>query len=479
VIPVSTADEVRRMDAAVIDGLGLPSTALMELASSAVARQVRSLHRGGRVVVATGGGNNGGDGWAVARWLHGWGLDVAVWPVQEPRSDDARCMARVARAAGVPTTQGPDDASLLVDAVLGTGLSEAVRDDIDAALERLRDHAAPVVAVDLPSGLHADTGAALGAVPRAELTVTFARAKRGLYAGEGPDLAGRVVVADIGLGAATGARERATSFLVEPDDLRWPVRAPGAHKGDAGHLAIVAGSEAMAGAAVLACLGALAAAPGKLTLVTARGALPRLGLLPPEVMVRTSGDAVLDELPDLSWADAVVAGPGLGGGEPLPAGLASGLQRWWADSEVPTIYDADALPTTAPTSGRPRVLTPHPGEAGRLLGTSARGIQADRFSAARELSRRGVALLKGRYTLIDDGRHTRINPTGSATLATGGTGDVLSGLIGALLARGVAPLEAATTAAWVHGRAGELLPEGSTASDVASALGRAATSPGT
>lgn len=471
--PVSTAAEVRELDRRVIEGLGLPGIALMELASRHVAVAVARHHdadarRG--VVVACGGGNNGGDGWAVARWLRGWGYPVSVWAVRAPSTEDARTMAAVARAAGVPEVDGPDGAGLLVDAVLGTGLEQPVRAGLDEALAALGAVGRPIVAVDLPSGLHADTGQALGHVPTAVRTVTFARAKRGLYAGQGPACAGRVEVVDIGLDAATSPEALRSVGLVEADDVPWPRRARDAHKGHSGHLAVVAGSEAMAGAAVLTCRGALAAGAGRITLVTARDALPRLGALPPEVMVRLGGDRVLDELPDLGFADAVVAGPGLGGGEPLRPVLHDALAAAWQEATRPMLYDADALVCTAPTACRERVLTPHPGEAGRLLGCTAREVEADRYAAVHALARRGVALLKGPFTLVADGALTTINPTGSPALATGGSGDVLAGIVGALLARGLPSERAARTGAWFHGLAGERLREGDGAGALAPAL---------
>ena len=481
-IGVSTAAEVRELDRRVIEDLGLPGIALMELASAAVARAIRNHHldaarRG--VVVLTGGGNNGGDGWAVARWLHGWGIPVRVWPIAEPRTDDARTMAAVARAAGVLEVDGPGDPGLVVDAVLGTGLTQPVRGPAVSALQRIVAWGGPVVAVDLPSGLHADTGAALGPLPRAVRTVTFARAKRGLYAGAGPAHAGEVEVVDIGLSAATPPTSLWEAALLEPSDVPWPERPPGAHKGTSGHLAVVAGSRAMAGAAVLCCQGALAAEAGKITLVTAEGALPRLGALPPEVMVQLLPGDRLEALPDLSWADAAVVGPGLAAGIGLGGSLRAHLEELWQQAALPVVFDADALPAArAPAAAAERVLTPHPGEAGRLLGWSAAEVQRRRFEAVRDVADHagGVALLKGRFTLVDDRTLVTINPTGGPALASGGTGDVLAGMIGGLLARGLPASHAARTAAWWHGRAGEALGRGGRASELPAALATLATS---
>lgn len=481
--PVATAAEVRAWDAAAIEGLGLPGVALMEVASRAVAVALRSRFpeqaRAG-VVVVCGPGNNGGDGWGVARWLLGWGLPVSVWPVAEPRTADAACMAAVARAAGVPEVHALGRPALVVDALLGTGLSRAPSGAIAAAIEAINAWGAPVAAIDLPSGLASDTGAAAGAVVRAQLTVTLASLKVGLLCEPGASLAGEVEVADIGLGVVA----RPTSaYLLEASDLqgRWPRRAAADHKGRSGHLAVVAGSAAQAGAAILCCAGALAGGAGLVSLIAPAGAAPRLAALPPEVMVRFVGEGSrLERLPvyALQGATAGVAGPGLAGGEGVLApGLAADLARLWAEDARPWLFDADALAVPRSLAGAPRVLSPHPGEAARALGLSVAEVEADRIAAARALAAEGAAvLLKGRHTLVHaPGAALSFNPTGASTLATGGSGDVLAGLIGALLARGTPPVLAAQLGAWAHGRAGEILAArhggaGVRASDIAAAL---------
>jgi ADP-dependent NAD(P)H-hydrate dehydratase / NAD(P)H-hydrate epimerase len=318
----------------------------------------------------------------------------------------------------------------------------------------------------------------LGRCVRAVRTVTFARTKLGMWVGEGPARCGAVDVVDIGLAASTSGAERAAAEIPGWDDLGplWPGRPDAEHKGAHGHLLVVAGSAAMVGAAILTCRGALAAGIGRCTLVATRAMRPRLAALPPEVMVLDGGEGdVLTDLPDTGPYDALAVGPGLGGGAPLPGALARALGALWASDPRPCVFDADALPcTSAPGEGSgPRVLTPHPGEAGRLLGTSSREVQADRIAAAARLAERGVALLKGQNTVVAAGGAAlpSLNPTGSGALATGGSGDVLTGVIGALLARGLPARDAARLGAFVHGRAGEQLtalrPDGWTASDVA------------
>ncbi len=487
--PVSTAAQMRALDAAVIEGLGLPGIALMELASRGVADVVRALQPTGTVLVLCGPGNNGGDGWAVARWLHGWGLAVQVLPLGEPTTGDAGAMARVARAAGVAVVDDPREPALVVDALFGTGLTRAVSGRAADLLRSLQG--VPTVAVDIPSGLHADTGERLGPALRADHTVTFGRPKLGMFLRDGPALCGRVHVVDIGLCAATADGERVAAWLVEEGDARVPDRPVGAHKRAVGDLLVVAGSAAMAGAAVLACEGALAAGIGLIRLLAPRGAWPRLARLPAEVMVQDGGPGdVVSEMPLASELDrysAVVVGPGLGGGQPLAPELRDRLARWWVDAPVPLLFDADALVATGalPAERRARrLLTPHEGEAARLLGLGAGAVAADRIGAVDALKVRGTTLLKGPNTLVADDLALSINPTGHPVLATGGSGDVLAGFVGALMARGLSAGDAARTGAWRHGRAGEQLaacrPEGWSAGDLPAALRQGwATSVGT
>ncbi len=475
---VGRGDEVRHAEAELIDRLGLPGIALMELAARGVADAVRDHHldeaRAG-VLVVTGAGNNGGDGWAVARWLHAWGLPVTVWPVSEPRpGSDAATMAGVTRRLGVREVDHIEAPGLIVDAVFGIGLDRPVEGRYRDVLTRLDAHAAPVVAVDIPSGLCADRGVVLGCAIRAARTVTFGVPKRGFYGPEGPSRVGAVQVVDLGLQVADVEAEVPERAALARS---WPLREAGAHKGSSGHLLVVAGSRPMAGAAELVCRGALRAGAGLVTLCSPRGALARLGNLPAEVMWLEGGPAdVLQELDDLGGqGTAVAAGPGLGGGQPLPESLARGLAALWTDDARPVVYDADALPCTSERPAGARVLTPHPGEAARLLGTDVPAVQGDRFAAASALQTRGTVVLKGPHSLVASRAHPlSINPSGAAVLATAGSGDVLTGVVGALLARGATARDAARCGAYVHGLAGEILrarrSDGWTASDIAAAL---------
>ncbi len=477
---VCTAAQARELDRRVIEDLGLPGIALMEIASRGVAEAVRDHHadpaRQGTVVVC-GGGNNGGDGYAAARWLHGWGFPVSLLPLTDRSTGDAGVMRDVCRKMGIPEIKTLGDAGLLVDAVFGTGLSRAPSGPYLEIIEAIAAHPADVVAVDLPSGLSADTGAPLGVCVPAKRTVTFGRLKAGHLGEPGADLCGIVDVIDIGLQASSPSN-LAIAEIPEPTDLSWPTRSAAGHKKSSGHLLVVAGSRAMSGAAILTCRGALAAGAGLVTLLAPRSA--RLAGIPPEVMVIDGGQGdVLSTIDaDLSAFTAIATGPGLGGGEPLTPTLLQALKRLWRDETLPVVFDADALVATGEKAGGPRVITPHAGEAARLLGVSAAAVQGDRFRLAPKLATACTALLKGRNSLIATaGARTSVNPTGGPVLATAGSGDVLCGVVGALLARGQTARNAAVLGAYIHGAAGDILAEersqGWTAGDIADALPRA------
>lgn len=480
--PVSSAEQSRALDAHVIQTLGVSGLALMEVAALGLAQIVRTrfaeeASRG--VVVVCGVGNNAGDGYAAARWLQGWGVPVATLSAPGKRSKDALQMQKAAVLAGVPEVRELGSCGLIVDALFGTGLTRALQGELAQLVERINAHPAVVVAADLPSGVHADRGADLGVAVRAQHTVSFGTEKLAHFTPSGREHSGTVEVVDIGV--APFANKPAAQVVERADVAAlWPRRASHAYKTSSGHLFVLAGSAAMAGAAVLCCRGALAGGAGLVTLCAPRGAHLRLGALPPEVMVLECGDGDTLHLPSLQIfrrATALACGPGLGGGFPLPSKLRQALHTLWASWSLPVVFDADALVAVEGSgSGAPRVLTPHPGEAARILGIPVAEVQAHRFRSATQLAQGGAtALLKGPHTLIaTSGSPTRINPTGGPLLATGGTGDVLTGLIGAMLARGVSGPDAAMAGAWVHGAAADALAQervhGVTASDIASAI---------
>lgn len=496
--------EMREIDRAAIEGAGIPSLSLMERAGGAVARVAVELAApGGRFVVVCGGGNNGGDGYVAARLLRAEGRDARVLAVvaAERLSPDAGAVREQAERAGVPIDEGvlalsAGGGDVVVDALLGTGLSrapEGVHAEAIALMEAARRTGARVLAVDVPSGLSADTGRPLGPCVRADRTVTFAYAKRGLVLHPGAALAGEVTVEDIGIPPEAAARvpvecelltEAEAALLVPPLPLE-------AHKGDAGRLLVVAGSPGKTGAAHLALTGALRGGAGLVTLAARAEVLPLALAGRPEAMsLALAGGGPLGraDLEALSaaaeGADALAIGPGIPRGPETAELLVALLER----ARRPALLDADALNALAEAPGAletlagggvPLVLTPHPGEMARLCGTSIGEIQSDRIgvAAARARAWRATVVLKGARTVVAaPDAPPAIIPTGNPGLATGGTGDVLAGLCGALLAGGLAPGAAARAAAWVHGRAGDLAARragqrGLVAGDLGEAIG--------
>lgn len=462
---ISSGQQMRDLESKAIDDIGIPGVCLMEAAARAVASSIRTHHparaRCG-VVVVCGAGNNGGDGYAVARWLFGFGYPVSIWSLSAESHGDAETMRRAATRCAIPTVSGLEGAAIIVDAIFGAGLNRDVSGAYLEVIQTLNDHPAPVVSVDIPSGLNIDTGQVGTLAVKAMRTVTFERMKPAHVSDPGAAYCGIVEVAEIGLGCVKGA---AIAEIPQAHDIAdlWPRRKRTAHKNQSGHLLVLAGSTSMAGAAILACEGALAVGVGLLTLATPKGALARLAQLPPEVMVIESGlGDRLEPLPDaaLDRRSAILAGPGLGGGfGDLPRNAADWLLSLWRDSPLPILFDADALPCVGKVAGGPRVMTPHPGEAGRILGCSASDIQRNRFDAATRLAEyQCSALLKGPHTLVAHPGHLlSVNVTGGPALATGGSGDVLSGVIAGLMAQGVGSRDAARMGAYVHGLAGDRL----------------------
>ncbi|GEJ57179.1 bifunctional NAD(P)H-hydrate repair enzyme [Anaeromyxobacter diazotrophicus] len=497
-----TAAEMRAIDGAAIAG-GVPGMALMERAGAAVARAALVLRGpGGRVVALCGGGNNGGDGYVAARVLAEAGVPVSAVAIAAPDAlrGDARAAHEAAVRGGVGVAPGAELAALragpgdvLLDALLGTGLARAAGGAFAAAIARLaelRAGGAKVLAVDLPSGLSADTGRPLGPCVQADATVTFGFLKRGLVLHPGAELAGAVEVVDIGLPRAAAEAVPPTAELLTEEEARAlvPPRPPEAHKGDAGRLLVVAGSPGKSGAAHLALAGALRGGAGLVTLAARAEVLPFALAGRPEAMsLALPGEGPLGpgDLEALLAAahgmDAVVIGPGI----PRGPETAAALHAFLARARLPAVLDADALnalaerPDLLAALPAPVVLTPHPGEMARLAGTTIAEVQRDRLAVAAARARAwGCAVvLKGARTVVAaPSGAPAIVPAGNPGLATGGTGDVLAGLTGALLAGHLPPFDAARAAAFAHALAGDLCAarlgqRGLLASDVAGALG--------
>jgi len=487
---------------------GTPSIELMEAAASALVSETLAAYSAWRsVVVVCGPGNNGGDGLPAARLFRGEGLDVRLFCLGRPedyRGDPAENLARALElgleaeslaerggearlASAVAACDG------VVDALFGTGLSRPLTGGARRAVVAIGRANKPVVAADVPSGLSSDSAAIPGPSVRADLTVVFAAPKVCHVVTPARTLCGRVVVRDIGIDVRPAKGRAARFAMTEPSDVRrlLPPRPSDSNKGDFGRLAIVAGSTGKSGAAVLAARGAIRGGAGLVTVFCPGSVQPVAAAVLPEAMSHAlpdrggalSGEAAGELVRALNAGpfDAAVVGPGLS----TAPGVVESLKSLLA-TRLPLVLDADALngfPKNAAAFRRraPTVLTPHPGEAGRLLGSSAAAVQKDRLGAARALAKasRAVVLLKGDGTLVaDPSGRVVVNPTGSPLLATGGTGDVLAGLLGALLAQGLDAFEAAYAAAWLHGRAAEILAEtlgdaGLLARELADAIPRA------
>ena len=449
---VATTREIEREAAA-----ALPPHSLMQRAGLAVARLALAVAPHARTIwVACGPGNNGGDGLEAAAHLNSWGKHVVLTLAGDPARlpADAAMSWRKCRQSGLsPSPRPPREWDLCIDALLGIGGARALEGELAALVQAINAGPGPVLAVDQPSGLSSDTGT--GDSVRAAHTLSLLTLKPGLFTGLGRDRCGRVWFDDLGVSLD---EQRATALLSGPRPAS--VRPHASHKGSYGDVAVVGGAAGMTGAAVLAASAALHAGAGRVYLCPLAPAIDALVAAQPELMVRD-----IETLP----LEPMAVACGCGGGEAVADVLPRVL-----DQARSLVLDADALNAIAAQPllaqalrqrTRPTVLTPHPLEAARLLGSTAAQVQADRLRAATTLAERFccVVVLKGSGSVIAaPSKKPHLNPTGNARLATAGTGDVLAGLIAALLAAGVDAFEAATAAAYRHGLAADRWPAGRT-----------------
>lgn len=455
---------VREIDRTAIEDAGIAGYTLMTRAAAfAVTESVREFPKARRWQVVCGAGNNAGDGYVVARLAAAMGIEVSVTAITDPArlSGDA-ATAHTEYVTGGGTVSAWDgsldaDATLLIDGMLGSGLEREVTGDFAAAVDAVNAAGAPVVALDIPTGLHGDSGAVLGVAVRADLTTTFVGLKQGLFVGRGPEYRGSLRYTDLEIDESCFADKPVefTRITEQRLDELLPRRSRTANKGDFGHVLVVGGGEGMPGAAILCGEAALRSGAGRVSVGTDPGHVATIVNERPELMARGVGSP--DELASLlQKSDVVAAGPGLGRTE-----WASALMRAVATHGGPSVWDADALNWLAenPATAEQRIITPHPGEAATLLGKSSAEIQEDRRGSVEELQRRygGVAVLKGAGTLIKgDEDLARISSSGNPGMASPGMGDVLAGIIAAFLGQGLSPLDAATAGVELHAQVGDI-----------------------
>lgn len=486
---VVTAQEMRQIDERAIREYGIPGVVLMENAGLQVVRAMEKRYpdlRRRRVALLAGKGNNGGDGWVIARHLHNAGVSVKTFLLaqRDQVGGDARVNLEIALRIGLPMEEiatseglsrlreGLGDCQILVDALLGTGIASPLEGFYREVASLVNSLGLPVVAVDIPSGLSSDTGEILGEHIRAELTVTFALPKRGQLLYPAATQVGELVVADISIPAKAIAEVDLKVDLLTQEEIQRHLRPrdPEANKGHFGHVLVVAGSAGKTGAAAMASYSALRAGAGLVSLALPKSLSGTMETTYPEVMTIPLPETA-EETIDLAARDRVaellpgmkvlVIGPGITT-HPRTAGF---LREVLKGARLPTVVDADGLNNLVGhllllrETSAPLILTPHPGEMSRLTGIPIAAIQRDRIEVAREFAveHQVILVLKGARTVIADpeGR-VYLNPTGNPGMATGGTGDILSGMIGGLVAQGTGLLEGVLTAVYLHGLAGDL-----------------------
>lgn len=456
------AAQVREFDRIAIEEYGIPGAALMERAGRAAFEVLRAhWPQARRIVVVCGTGNNGGDGFVVARLAKQAGLEVCVLQVGEEGAlrGDARAAYQALRAADVEVTPFSaawlKDAELIVDALFGIGLGREVTGAWRAAIEAINNAHKHVLALDIPSGLDADTGAVMGAAVRASVTISYLALKQGLFTGAAPNHSGKVVFDDLNVPQEIVQHTAPSAVRLAPDNLpRLKLRARDSHKGDYGRVLVIGGDHGMAGAARLAGEAAARTGAGLVYIATRAAHAPCISSQRPELLCYGVENA--EQLqPLLGKADVIVIGPGLGL-SPWAVELFNAVLR----ISLPLVVDADALNLLAQ---RPRtranwVLTPHPGEAGRLLNCANNAIQRDRYHAARQLCPQygGVVVLKGAGTLIAaEDAPVGVCTAGNPGMASAGMGDVLTGVIAGLVAQGMTLADAARLGVHLHAQAAD------------------------
>jgi ADP-dependent NAD(P)H-hydrate dehydratase / NAD(P)H-hydrate epimerase len=453
------ADQVRELDHIVIKDYGIPGIELMSRAGNAVFRHLRIKWPNTKSIsVFCGSGNNAGDGYIIAGLAHAVGLKVTVYALSDPENlqDNAEIAYKdYIKAKGTVIPFQEDlviNADVVIDALLGTGLNKPVTGIYAQAIQNINKSRSHVIAVDVPSGLNADTGNVMGCAVKATCTVTFIGLKQGLYTGLAADYCGEILYSS--LAVPKEVFKKVATNIHRVVKRKIPPRTRCAHKGDYGHVLIVGGDRGYSGAARMAGEAALRVGAGLVSVATHPEHAALLNLNRPELMCH-GVDNVGQLSPLLDKADVIVIGPGLG------------QSKWAAElfiaavkSSKMLVVDADGLNLLAhvPEKHPNWVLTPHPGEAARLLRSCTTGIQQDRYAAAAAIQAKydGIAVLKGAGTLIASNNDVAVSTTGNPGMASGGMGDVLAGVIAGLAAQGFSLKDAAQQGVYLHGMAGDL-----------------------
>ncbi len=460
-----TAEQSRALDYLATESFGLPGFRLMQRAGHALFALIQRQWPDVQAIsILCGTGNNGGDGLILAGLARQQGISVQVLtfgrePYRDQLQGEALEACRWAESMGVSwQTWAPHielQGDLIVDAMLGTGLTGPVRGSIGDAINKINHSPKPVLSVDIPSGLCSDTGQVLDCAVKAKVTLTFIGVKQGLLTHQGVDTAGVVMFDSLRVPDELYERVPVSAFRTEKQDLcaLLPPRQPSAHKGHFGHLLVMGGNEGMGGAAVMAAQSAARSGAGLVSLATRQSSVVASLARQPEVMVQGAHNShLLQQM--MAKATVLVVGPGLGN-----TAWSDMLMQAVLNSNSPQVLDADALAylTHNPSPHSKRVITPHPGEAAMLLDWSVEKVQRDRFSAIKALQQRygGVVVLKGAGTLTSDGDVIHLCSDGNPGMASGGMGDVLSGIIGALMAQGLKPVDAARIGVFAHAQAAD------------------------
>ncbi|MGH8120194.1 MAG: NAD(P)H-hydrate dehydratase [Gammaproteobacteria bacterium] len=457
------AVEVRTLDRIAIKDFGIGGAVLMECAGAAAFSLLQSLWPAARrITVVCGGGNNGGDGYVVARLAQAAGHEVAVLHVTPP--DDLHGDALLAANKFIAAANHPmpyakaqlERSDIIVDALLGTGLDREVSGELRAVIADINTADIPVLSIDIPSGLHADTGQVMGMAVRADATVTFLGLKQGLFTGAGPEQTGKLFFSDLEVPPEIYAKVAPSAQRVnlEREKPALQRRSRSAHKGNFGHVLVVGGEAGFAGAARLAAEAAARMGAGLVSVATRGQHAAVLCMARPELMAHAV-ETSTQLSPLLARANCIAIGPGLG-----QSGWSAQLFARIVETHLPLVVDADALNLLAadPVRRDNWILTPHPGEAARMLDCRPADVQADRFTAVRNLQSRygGVIVLKGSGTLIlDDRQNLSVCDAGNPGMASGGMGDVLTGVIASLVAQGYALPVAARLGVCIHAAAGD------------------------